>query len=150
MLASRAGRSVRVDPKVLFVYNNFVGHFVEERDNRQGTKGCVAPGLCIKGRNSHEPMDTPFCPQKSKGEPTFHNERRRTNSGFSPISCFLNLCRKSFVFCPPEIHPKDHFRPVTGIGSSGSGVDFAHRVVLIMFAVKQCKEFNLVELILER
>ena len=53
--------------------------------------------------------------------------------------------RETLVLSPPCIHAKQHFRPVLGLGSTGTGLDIDKGIIGIGFATEHTPEFHFLE-----
>ncbi len=95
-------------------------------------------------------MHTPLGLEQAVGEPALDRESDRRESGFLTVLVLGDLEGETALVGPALIHLEQHRRPVLGIGATGTRVDLADRIALVVLPGVEGPQLELGELGLER
>ena len=77
---------------------------------------------------------------------TLDHEGGRRDPRFRTLLHFVELDVEVATLAPSHVHAQQHLRPVGGIGAASTGVHFADRVALVVFAREQRAQLEAIEL----
>ena len=134
VLAAGTRRAVGVDAQVLLVDLHLVDTSSRNGVTSTEAKRRLAAVLRVERRHAHEAVHAALGGQQPVGETSVHDERRRQQPGLLSLRRLVDLDGEAAAFGPPLVHAQQHLGPVLRVGAAGAGVDFAHRVELVVLA----------------
>lgn len=90
----------------------------------------------VKRRDTDQPVDSVFSFQIAEGIFTGRCESRALYSGLFTRLVIDDVYLEASSLRPSDIHTKKHFRPILGLGASGSRVDGDNRMFVIVFTAQ--------------
>src|SRR5271157_159324 len=88
----------------------------------------MSPRVCVKWRNSYQPVYPNFGSQFAIGIFPFH----RKGGGFYPRfltrQSIQDLRFVAFALCPAKVHPQKHFSPILGLGPTSPSMYLHNRI----------------------
>ena len=126
-----------------------------ETSSRNGVTSTEAKLVWRRCCESNGDMRTRRCTPRSVaskpvGEAAVHDERRRQQPGLLSLRRLVELDGEAAALRPALVHAQHHLGPVLRVGAAGAGVDFGHRVELVVLAREQRLQLERVEARAER
>ena len=103
----------------------------------QGSKGGLTSARCVKGGNTHQPVDTRLALQVAVGVFALHHNGSTFQASLIPVQIVQGFHLVAVALRPAVIHPEQHFRPVLGLGAAGPRVEGEDGIVFVVFPGEQ-------------
>ena len=146
VLPARAAGAERIDAHVLLLDHD-VDVFIYHRIDPCAGEARMPPGIRIKRRNPHQPVDAGFRLRPAIGIVT----RKADGGGFDPrlvAGLFVDdFGLEAATLAPADIHAVEHERPVLAFRATRAGMDFDEAIILVGLAGEQRLEFHFADFV---
>ena len=139
--AAGAGGAEDVDLQLVVRDLDGVGA-LDERDDLDRGEGGLAPALVVERRDTHEPVRALFNRQLAVHVFAVDHEGRGLDAGLFSVGDVVDIDLVPALFRPAGVHAHEHFRPISGVDTAGTGADIHHCLALVVFAGQHRRHFQ--------
>ena len=123
---------------VVFCTNlHILAVILDVRNDLDGRKGCLAASIGIKGRNTHQTVNTILTLQETIGIVAFNHNICRLQAGFVAFLVVHDLIGEAVRFCPTGVHTVEHLTPVLCLCTAGTCLEGHQGIILIIITGEQ-------------